>query len=69
MGMDIKKQKTLKKVNPLVQAPQVALEADISCFQLSYESTVWVCFSFLGGGTFAEMWRSYLSRGGALSLH
>lgn len=54
-GMDIKKQKTLKKVNPLVQAPQVALEADISCFQLSYESTVWVCFSFLGDGTFAEV--------------
>lgn len=53
-GMDIKKQ-TLKKVNPLVQAPQVSLEADISCFQLSCESTVWVCFSFLGDGTFAEM--------------
>ena len=43
--MDIKKQ-TLKKVNPLVQAPQVSLEADISCFQLSYESTVWVLLVF-----------------------
>lgn len=40
MGMDIEKQKTLKKVNPLVQAPQVALAVDISCFQLSSEHSL-----------------------------